>query len=46
MEKNIFNEILYRVYSVPYNFIFVDTQKSIIYNGFKSKFNVNNKVYL
>tara|TARA_R110002126_G_scaffold279322_1_gene426198 strand:+ start:3154 stop:3939 length:786 start_codon:yes stop_codon:yes gene_type:complete len=46
MEKNIFNEILYRTYSVPYNFIFVDTQKSIIYNGFKSKFNVNNKVYL
>ena len=45
-EKNVFNEILYRVYSKPYNFIFVDTQKSRIYNGFKSRFDINNKVYL
>ena len=45
-EKNIFNEILYRVYSKPYNFIFCDTQKSRIYNGFKSRFDINNKVYL
>lgn len=45
-EKNIFNEILFRVFSKPYNFIFVDTQKSDIYNGFKSKFNIKNKVYL
>ena len=45
-EKDIFNEILYRVFSKPYNFIFVDTQKSEIFNGFKSKFNIKNKVYL
>ena len=45
-EKNIFNEILYRVYSKNYNFIFCDTQKSRIYNGFKSRFDINNKVYL
>lgn len=44
--KNTFNDILFRVYSTPYNFIFVDTQKSQIYNGFKSKFLINNKVYL
>jgi len=44
--KNIFNEILYRVFSKPYNFIFVDTKKSQIYNGFKSKFNIKNNNYL
>ncbi len=45
-EKHLFNEMLHRVFSVPYNFIFMDTQKSQIYNGFKSRFNIKNKVYL
>tara|TARA_R110002126_G_scaffold25743_3_gene87791 strand:- start:214 stop:993 length:780 start_codon:yes stop_codon:yes gene_type:complete len=45
-EKQIFNEILYRVFSKPFNFIFVNTQKSEVYNGFQSKFNILNKVYL
>ena len=45
-EKSIFNEILYRVFTTPYNFIFVDTKSSEIFNGFKSKFNIKNKVYL
>ena len=45
-EKPIFNEILYRVYSKPYNFIFLDTQKSNIYNGFNSQFNIKIKLYL
>ena len=44
--KNVFNEILYRVFSKPYNFIFVDTKKSQIFNGFKSKFNIKNNNYL
>ena len=44
--KNIFNEILFRVFSKPYNFIFVDTKKSEIFNGFKSKFNIKNNNYL
>ena len=43
-QKN--NEILYRVFSKPFNFIFVNTQKSEVYNGFQSKFNILNKVYL
>ena len=38
--KAVFNEILYRVYSVPYNFIFVNTKESKIYNGFKTRFNI------
>ena len=46
MNKDTFNEILYRVFTKSYNFIFVDTQKSEIFNGFKSKFNIKNKVYL
>ena len=46
VNKDIFNEMLHRVFSVPYNFIFMDTQKSQIYNGFKSRFNIKNKVYL
>jgi len=46
MNKDVFNQILYRVFTKPYNFIFVDTQKSEIYNGFKSRFNIKNKVYL
>ena len=44
--KNVFNEILFRVFSKPYNFIFVDTRKSEIFNGFKSKFNIKNNNYL
>ena len=45
-EKNIFNSILSKVYSKPYNFIFMDCRNGDIFNGFKSKFLVNKKVYL
>jgi len=44
--KPVFNEILFRVFSKPYNFIFINTQKSKIYNGFKSLFNIKNNNYL
>ena len=45
-DKDVFNEILYRVFKKPYNFIFIDTQKSQVFNGFKSKFNIKNNIYL
>lgn len=45
-EKDIFNSILSKVYSKPYNFIFMDCRNGDIFNGFKSKFIVNKKVYL
>ena len=45
-EKDIFNSILSKVFSKPYNFIFVDCRNCEIFNGFKSKFIVNKKVYL
>jgi hypothetical protein len=45
-DKPVFNEIIDRVYSKPYNFVFVDCRKSQIFNGFKSKFNIKSKNYL
>ena len=45
-EKEIFNSILSKVYSKPYNFIFMDCRNGDIFNGFKSRFIVNKKVYL
>lgn len=44
--KDVFNEILYRCFKIPYNFIFVNTKESKIYNGFKSRFNIKNNNYL
>ena len=41
VDKNDFNTIISRVFSKPYNFIFIDTTKSRIYNGFKSEFVLN-----
>ena len=34
------------LFSKPFNFIFADCRKSIIYNGFKSQFNIKSKNYL
>ena len=45
-EKDIFNSILSKVYSKPYNFIFMNCQNGDIFNGFKSRFKINRKVYL
>tara|TARA_R110001592_G_scaffold194974_2_gene442607 strand:- start:6187 stop:6966 length:780 start_codon:yes stop_codon:yes gene_type:complete len=45
-DKPVFNEIIDRVFSKPFNFIFADCRKSIIYNGFKSQFNIKSKNYL
>ena len=45
-EKDIFNSILSKVFSKPYNFIFVDCRNCEIFNGFKSRFKINRKVYL
>ncbi len=41
VDKNDFNTIISRVFSKPYNFIFIDTTKSRIYNGFESEFVLN-----
>jgi Cdc6-like AAA superfamily ATPase len=41
VDKNDFNHIISRVFSKPYNFIFIDTTKSRIYNGFQSEFVLN-----
>ena len=41
VDKNDFNTIISRVFSKPYNFIFIDTTKSRIYNGFQSEFVLN-----
>jgi GTPase SAR1 family protein len=43
--KECFNEILERTFSKKYNFLFIDVNKSKIYNGFTSEFIVPN-VYL
>ena len=45
-DKNIFNEILDRTYKQPYNFLFIDSNKSKIFNGFKKEFIINQKNYL
>ena len=41
VDKNDFNTIISRVFSKPYNFIFIDTQESKIFNGFSSEFKIN-----
>jgi len=45
-DKNLFNKIIDKTYSTPYNFLFIDTVNSKLYNGFKSEFVVNTKNYL
>ena len=45
-DKNIFNEILDRTYKTPFNFMFINSNKSKIYNGFKKEFIINQKNYL
>ena len=45
-DRPVFNEIIDRVFAKPFNFIFADCRKSIIYNGFKSQFNIKSKNYL
>jgi len=46
VDKPVFNEIIDRVFSIPYNFLFVDCKKSLLFNGFRSQFNVKSKNYL
>jgi len=41
VDKKDFNTIISRVFSKKYNFIFIDTTKSKIYNGFSSEFILN-----
>lgn len=45
-DKNVYNEILSRVYKKPYNFMFIDTNKSKIYNGFEKEIKINSNNYL
>lgn len=45
-DKHIFNEILDRTYKTPYNFMYIDSNKSKIFNGFKKEFIINQKNYL
>lgn len=44
--KDNFNEILDKTYKKPYNFMFLDTNKSKIYNGFNTEFIIENNNYL
>ena len=44
--KDNFNEILDKTYKKPYNFMFLDTNKSKIYNGFNTEFIIDNNNYL
>lgn len=44
--KDIFNQMLSRTYKKPYNFMFIDTNKSRIYNGFEKEFLIDNENYL
>jgi len=41
VDKNDFNTIISRVFSKPFNFIFIDTTKSKVYNGFSAEFILN-----
>jgi len=41
VDKNDFNTIISRVFSKPYNFLFIDTTKSRLFNGFSSEFLVS-----
>jgi len=45
-DKPIFNEILNRTYKTPYNFLWIDSNKSKIYNGFKKEFIIKQKNYI
>ena len=45
-DKNIFNEMLSRTFNKPYNFLFIDTNKSKIFNGFKKEFKISQNNYL
>ena len=45
-DKDIYNDILDRIYKKPYNFMFIDTNKSKIYNGFNKELKINSKNYL
>jgi hypothetical protein len=45
-DKYMFNEMLDRTYKTPYNFLFIDSNKSKIFNGFKKEFIINQKNYL
>ena len=45
-DKPVFNEIANRVWSKPYNFLFIDCRSSKYYNGLKSEFIINKKNYL
>lgn len=44
--KDSFNEVMKRTYEKPYNFLFVDTNNSKMYNGFKSEFLIDTENYL
>jgi len=46
VDKKDFNSIISKVFKKPYNFIFIDTTKSKIFNGFESEFVINNENYL
>ena len=45
-DKKTYNEILNRVYKKPYNFMFIDANKSKIYNGFNTELKINSNNYL
>jgi len=45
-DKPAFNEILSRTYKKPFNFLYIDTNNSKIYNGFDKEFILNNDNYL
>ena len=45
-DKNIFNKILDRTFNKKYNFLFIDTNKSKIYNGFNKEFIISTNNYL
>lgn len=44
--KDIFNEILSRTFKTPYNFMFIDSLKSKVFNGFKKQFLIKENNYL
>ena len=46
VDKHIFNQILKKTFSKLYNFLFIDTNYSRMYNGFKSEFLVETDNYL
>lgn len=46
LDKKDFNEVVSRVYKKPYNFIFIDTNKSKIFNGFEKEFVLNQNKFI